>query len=202
MTTTRTTTGTPTPGRPQPPAAYFDTMAAHAGDHWWYRARRELVAQLLQGRLCGGGTALDIGCGTGEVVDLLVRLGASLAAGTDLSDPGGEVTLVVENALKTYTIMPTVSLDLVRMHSGGRLRSGLGLLLERWEIPFEPGRNRVGGVGLLSLEVPLFGGFVASATGTFGVTPASPFKAEELPSPYRPTALWRRGIAAVLSYRL
>jgi hypothetical protein len=122
--------------------------------------------------------------------------------GTDQSDPGGAVTLVVENALKTYTIMPTVSVDLVRMHSGARLRPGLGLLLERWEIPLEPARNRVGGVGLLTLEVPLFGGFVASATGTFGVTPASPFKAEELPSPYRPTALWRRGITAVVSYRL
>jgi ubiquinone/menaquinone biosynthesis C-methylase UbiE len=64
---------------------YFDTMAAHAGGHWWYRARRALVAQLLDGRVPAGGVALDVGCGTGEVVGLLARLGAGVAAGTDLS---------------------------------------------------------------------------------------------------------------------
>jgi ubiquinone/menaquinone biosynthesis C-methylase UbiE len=43
------------------------------------------VAQLLEGRVPGG-VALDVGCGTGEVVDLLAHLGARIAAGTDLSD--------------------------------------------------------------------------------------------------------------------
>jgi len=81
-----TTIPTPTTSRDQPPEAYFDTMAAHAGDHWWYRARRELVAQLLAGRVPAGGTALDVGCGTGEVVELLARLGATVAAGSDRSD--------------------------------------------------------------------------------------------------------------------
>jgi ubiquinone/menaquinone biosynthesis C-methylase UbiE len=79
MTTTQT-------DRALPADDYFDTMAAHAGGHWWYRARRMLVAQLLDGRMPAGGVALDIGCGTGEVVDLLGQLGASVAAGTDLSD--------------------------------------------------------------------------------------------------------------------
>lgn len=72
--------------RDQPAASYFDRMAAHASEHWWYRARRELVSQLLASRVPAGGTALDIGCGTGEVVELLARLGAANAAGTDLSD--------------------------------------------------------------------------------------------------------------------
>jgi ubiquinone/menaquinone biosynthesis C-methylase UbiE len=77
---------TTTANRALPADHYFDTMAAHAGGHWWYRARRALVAQLLDGRVPAGGVALDIGCGTGEVVDLLARLGAGVAAGTDLSD--------------------------------------------------------------------------------------------------------------------
>src|SRR5262245_26479182 len=75
-----------TTNRALPADAYFDTMAAHAGAHWWYRARRALVAQLLDGHVRAGGVALDIGCVTGEVVDLLARLGAGVAAGTDLSD--------------------------------------------------------------------------------------------------------------------
>jgi ubiquinone/menaquinone biosynthesis C-methylase UbiE len=77
---------TATTQRPQPADDYFDTMAAHAGSHWWYRARRALVAQLLDGHVPAGGVALDIGCGTGEVVDLLASLGAGVSAGTDLSD--------------------------------------------------------------------------------------------------------------------
>ena len=34
---------------------YFDVMATQAQDHWWYRARRALVADLLEagGRLPG-----------------------------------------------------------------------------------------------------------------------------------------------------
>ena len=75
-------------GRPgdQPDAAYFATMERHAGDHWWYRARREILTDLLAGRVPAGGTALDIGCGTGEVLDLLAAAGARTVAGTDLSD--------------------------------------------------------------------------------------------------------------------
>jgi SAM-dependent methyltransferase len=70
---------------PQPDDAYFELMASVAETHWWYRARRALVAELLAGRVRGVDVALDVGCGTGETLDTLESLGARAAAGTDLS---------------------------------------------------------------------------------------------------------------------
>ncbi len=70
---------------PQPDAAYFALMADVAGTHWWYVGRRAILADLLAGRVPAGGTAVDVGCGTGEVLRLLADLGAGRVAGTDLS---------------------------------------------------------------------------------------------------------------------
>ncbi len=68
----------------QPDAEYFDVMDRHAREHWWYRGRRAIVADALGPRLTSG-AAIDIGCGTGDSVDLLAELGASPSVGTDLS---------------------------------------------------------------------------------------------------------------------
>jgi ubiquinone/menaquinone biosynthesis C-methylase UbiE len=70
---------------PQPDAAYFALMAEVAETHWWYVGRRAILADLLRGRVPAGGTAVDVGCGTGEVLHLLAGMGATTAAGTDLS---------------------------------------------------------------------------------------------------------------------
>jgi SAM-dependent methyltransferase len=79
----------------QPDDAYFDVMAKVARDHWWYRARRDWLAQELGAVIPRGEWCLDIGCGTGEAMDTLGTLltpegrgsgdlvGA--VAGTDLS---------------------------------------------------------------------------------------------------------------------
>jgi SAM-dependent methyltransferase len=80
----------------QPDDAYFDVMAKVARTHWWYRARRDWLAQELRGVVPTGEWCLDIGCGTGEAMDTLGTLltpegrgGADAAvaavAGTDLS---------------------------------------------------------------------------------------------------------------------
>jgi SAM-dependent methyltransferase len=71
----------------QPDDDYFACMAATAGGHWWYVARRNLVADALGGRLPLGSVALDVGTGTGEFLDTLTELGAGLALGTELSQP-------------------------------------------------------------------------------------------------------------------
>jgi ubiquinone/menaquinone biosynthesis C-methylase UbiE len=76
---------TPTVAGELPDEGYFDVMAANAGSHWWYEARRVLVADLLADRLPPGATAVDVGCGTGEVMAVLVASGASRVVGTDLS---------------------------------------------------------------------------------------------------------------------
>ncbi len=69
----------------QPGREYFEVMAESAGGHWWYQARRALFSDLLDGLVPTGGTAIDVGCGTGETLTVLRALGAARAAGTDLS---------------------------------------------------------------------------------------------------------------------
>jgi SAM-dependent methyltransferase len=68
-----------------PEEGYFDVMAENATEHWWYRARRELLREVLAGKVRRGGVAIDVGCGTGEVMALLHEAGAEVVAGTDLS---------------------------------------------------------------------------------------------------------------------
>ena len=70
----------------QPDDTYFDVMASVAETHWWYRYRRALVAQVLANRIPPGATVLDVGCGTSEGLDVLERLGAGAAIGTDLAE--------------------------------------------------------------------------------------------------------------------
>jgi SAM-dependent methyltransferase len=69
----------------QPDTAYFEVMAAESDRHWWYRARWELVRELLADRVPPGATAVDVGCGTGEVLHLLREAGARRVVGSDLS---------------------------------------------------------------------------------------------------------------------
>ncbi|MGI8491844.1 MAG: class I SAM-dependent methyltransferase [Acidimicrobiales bacterium] len=65
--------------------AYFDIMARHARDHWWYQNRREWLTELLKDRVRVGGRAVDVGCGTGETLAALSRTGLASPVGTDLS---------------------------------------------------------------------------------------------------------------------
>jgi SAM-dependent methyltransferase len=56
----------------------YDRMAAHDSTHWWYRARREILADYLTryGDLPGDARILEIGCGTGHNLPMLARFGA------------------------------------------------------------------------------------------------------------------------------
>ena len=55
----------------------YDHMARHAASHWWYVARRDVLARLIardvplppQARI------LEVGCGTGHNLDMLGRFG-------------------------------------------------------------------------------------------------------------------------------
>lgn len=55
----------------------YDRMAAHDSTHWWYRARRDILADYLArfGGLPKRARILEIGCGTGHNLPMLSRFG-------------------------------------------------------------------------------------------------------------------------------
>jgi SAM-dependent methyltransferase len=69
----------------QPDAAYFETMARHARTHWWYEGRRSLVRETLRRYELPAGLVLDVGCGTGDNMQMLEEVSAAAVVGTDLS---------------------------------------------------------------------------------------------------------------------
>ena len=56
----------------------YDRMAAHDSTHWWYRARRDILADYLTryAALPAGARILEIGCGTGHNLPMLARFGS------------------------------------------------------------------------------------------------------------------------------
>ncbi|HVI98254.1 MAG TPA: class I SAM-dependent methyltransferase [Sphingomonas sp.] len=55
----------------------YDRMAAHDSTHWWYRARRDVLADYVA-RYAGlpeHARILEIGCGTGHNLPMLARFG-------------------------------------------------------------------------------------------------------------------------------
>jgi len=55
----------------------YDRMAELDGRHWWYRARRDILADLIERRIALPADAhiLEIGCGTGHNLEMLARFG-------------------------------------------------------------------------------------------------------------------------------
>lgn len=56
-------------------AAAYDFIFQREHQHWWFRARRELIAQTVTRFVPAGAPFLDVGCGTGS---LLERLGSAV----------------------------------------------------------------------------------------------------------------------------
>ncbi len=56
----------------------YDRMAAHDSTHWWYRARRDILADYLTryGDVPAGARILEIGCGTGHNLPMLAKFGS------------------------------------------------------------------------------------------------------------------------------
>ncbi len=55
----------------------YDRMAAHDSHHWWYRARRDILADYIarEAKLPANARILEIGCGTGHNLPMLARFG-------------------------------------------------------------------------------------------------------------------------------
>jgi SAM-dependent methyltransferase len=56
----------------------YDRMAAHDSTHWWYRARREVLASYIkrEAGLRAQARILEIGCGTGHNLPMLAAFGS------------------------------------------------------------------------------------------------------------------------------
>ncbi|HEU4828763.1 MAG TPA: methyltransferase domain-containing protein, partial [Gemmatimonadales bacterium] len=53
-------------------SSLWDAIERVERRHWWFRGRRELVTAILRSRLTEGVRVLDVGCGTGFVLERLL----------------------------------------------------------------------------------------------------------------------------------
>ena len=63
----------------------YEAMAEHDERHWWYRARRQVVAELIRRKVPvpDGAKGLEIGCGTGHNLAMLGEFAAMDALEVD-----------------------------------------------------------------------------------------------------------------------
>lgn len=51
--------------------AVYEDMHRLERSHWWFRARREILSRIVEKNVRPGGSILDVGCGTGFVLEHL-----------------------------------------------------------------------------------------------------------------------------------
>jgi hypothetical protein len=117
---------------------------------------------------------------------------------TDAEAPPGEVLIVSENAFRLAGFTGGGSLRLLRLRGGPVIRAGAALLLERWSSPGSAARTVAGAQGGLAMEAALTGALSVRAEAELGFTPASPFRAGDLPEGFTPRSTWRRSLAVAL----
>ena len=103
----------------------YDRMAEHDSTHWWYRARRDILADYLtrEGRLPDRARILEIGCGTGHNLPMLAAFGdvdaieidpaARAIAGQRLGKPVGDAPLPALSGVPTNHYDLIAVLDVV-----------------------------------------------------------------------------------------
>ncbi|HSE52497.1 MAG TPA: hypothetical protein VLB00_09915, partial [Gemmatimonadales bacterium] len=104
---------------------------------------------------------------------------------TEASSPGG-MLIVSENAFRLASFTGGASLRALRLRGGPVVRAGTALVLERWSSPGSAARTVAGVQGGLAIEVALTRGLSARADAELGFTPASPFRASDLPEGFTP----------------
>lgn len=116
----------------------------------------------------------------------------------DAAQPSGGVLIVSENAFHLASFTGGASLRLLRLRGGPLVRAGAALVLERWSSPGSAPRTVAGAQGSLAVEAALTGSLSARADAELGFTPASPFRAGDLPEGFTPRSTWRRSLAVAV----
>ena len=116
----------------------------------------------------------------------------------DADAPPAGVLIVSENAFRLASFTGGASLGLLRLRGGPLVRAGAALVLERWSSPGSEARTVAGVQGSLAIEVALTDALSARADAELGFTPASPFRAGDLPAGFTPRSTWRRGLAVAV----
>ncbi|MBC7372370.1 MAG: glycosyltransferase [Frankiales bacterium] len=97
----------------------FDVMHRVEREHWWFSAKRRLLTDALATE-GPRGLAVDVGCGTGAVLDELAALGYDRIVGTDLDPHALRLTAtrlprgaVVARAVAEALPLPSSSVDVL-----------------------------------------------------------------------------------------
>jgi 2-polyprenyl-3-methyl-5-hydroxy-6-metoxy-1,4-benzoquinol methylase len=93
----------------------YDRMAEHDSTHWWYRARRDVLASLIRRKIRLPPTAriLEIGCGTGHNLGMLGEFGTVDAIEID----DHSRTIAAQRLGRDVGASPLPALDGVADHS-------------------------------------------------------------------------------------
>lgn len=99
----------------------YDHMAAHAATHWWYVARRQVLADVIVRHVAlpPSPRVLEIGCGTGHNLGMLARFGAVDAV--ELDDAARSLASaalgrpVVAGRLPDLPVLPAEPYDLIAL---------------------------------------------------------------------------------------
>ena len=137
--------------------------------------------------------------------DAAVRAGAAglaVRGGERFEGDDRSLLIVIENAFRVRAISAGASARLARLRDGPALRASAAVLVERWTSPDTPARTVRGAQAGLGLEVALSSHLSADAEALLGFTPASPFRAEDLPDGFRQSRTWRRSLGVGVSWKL
>jgi hypothetical protein len=113
---------------------------------------------------------------------------------------GGDALVAVKEVFTVVSASPEISYRVATL-GGNQVLLHAGPLVEHWSLIDQESRVRVGAQGAVSVNVPLGGRFAMALVADVAVV-GSPFGRDELDPSYDLRALWRRGFAAGVRYRL
>jgi len=130
-------------------------------------------------------------------VALGLRLGYFSAS---LALEGADGLSAVKGVFTVYNASPELTYQFATI-SANRLMVHAGPVIEVWSIADGGSETRVGGQVALSLGIPLGARLIGSVRAGLGIIP-SPFASGKLDANFARRPLWRRQVAAGLSYLL